>query len=128
MKPLVYLLLILALLPSCSNNGVNENEATNITESSVSDSLKEKFIPYFSGVWTLSDYIDDLAKTKSPLKSSDKLNQIVLMIFSEKPQGNKIPVASSCSPADVCTGRNLSKSTALKNSGAHFSIIIPLYS
>lgn len=97
MKHLIYLLSILTLLSSCSNNGKQERAVVKNDEvlSSNPEKLKKTFMPYFSGVWTLSEYIDDLAKTKSPLKSSDKLNQIVLMIFSEEPQDNKIPVSSS---------------------------------
>lgn len=38
--------------------------------------LIEKFKPFLSGVWVTSDYIDDIVKTKSPLKSSEKLTFI----------------------------------------------------
>lgn len=96
MKHLAYLLLILTILTSCSNNGINENRIiTNESLSMESEKLKEKFIPYFSGVWTLSEYIEDLPKTKSPLKSSEKLNGVTVIVFSERPKDEKLEVSSS---------------------------------
>ena len=38
--------------------------------------LAEKFKPFLNGYWVTSDYIDDLAKTRSPVKSSEKLTYI----------------------------------------------------
>lgn len=37
------------------------------------DKLIEKFKPFLNGIWVTSDYLDDIARTKSPLKSSEKL-------------------------------------------------------
>lgn len=45
------------------------------------DSLKQIFSPILNGVWVINDYIKEIEKTKSPLKSKDKLNGIVTMVI-----------------------------------------------
>lgn len=51
-------------------------------------------MPYFTGVWTLSDYVDDLTQTKSPFKSYDKLNVVTEIVFSETTNNDTLFVAS----------------------------------
>lgn len=59
MKP-VYIIICFCFI-SC---GTTEKQATH------SDELIKKFKPFLHGTWIPADYIDDIAKTKSPLKSS----------------------------------------------------------
>jgi hypothetical protein len=46
--------------------------------------LAKQFSPLLNGVWVVSDYIDDIAKTRSPLRSSGKLATITEMILDMK--------------------------------------------
>jgi hypothetical protein len=96
MKQIICCLLILFIQISCSNKEVTEDSIiTNESSSLDSETLREKFMPYFSGVWTMSEYLEDLAETKSPLKSSEKLNGITVIIFGEGPKANEVAVSSS---------------------------------
>jgi len=87
MKQLSYLLLALFILTSCSNNKVSTSNQV--------DNLKQHFIPILNGVWVLTDYIEEIEKTQSPLKASDKLNGIVAMDIDENMQSDTIFVGIS---------------------------------
>lgn len=91
MKHLTILILLLLILTSCTNEKTHsvDNQANQI------DSLKEKFVPILNGVWVLSTYIDEIEKTKSPLKSSEKLQDIVTLIINATIKSDSIEVGAS---------------------------------
>ncbi len=91
MKHLIYLFLTCVILTSCSNNKSLEtnNEANQM------DSLKQKFIPIFNGVWVLTDYIEAIEQTKSPLKSASILQGVVAMTIDATTKYDSIDVGAS---------------------------------
>ncbi len=91
MRKLTYIFLTFILLTSCSNDKTStaDNKANQI------DSLKEIFVPVLNGVWVLTDYINEIEKTKSPLKSSDKLNGIVALVIDATTKHDSIEVGAS---------------------------------
>lgn len=94
MKDLTYILLITSILTSCSNYGDNNSLSSTSETKHDTEKLKKNFTPYFTGVWTLSEYIDDLTQTKSPLKSYDKLTAVSEIVFSETTNNDTLLVAS----------------------------------
>lgn len=78
MKALIYLLLALGIFTSCST----DNSTTTDEPNSI-DSLRQNFNTVFKGVWVLSDYLEAIEKTKSLLKSSDKLEGVVTMVIDK---------------------------------------------
>jgi hypothetical protein len=61
MKYLVVIVSFFIALYSCQTTGKKENQPNE---------LIEKFKPFLHGTWVPVDYINDIVKTKSPLKSS----------------------------------------------------------
>lgn len=70
MRKLIYTTITLLLLTGFSV-GKSENVDNNLN---VKDSLKQVYISRMNGVWVMTDYIDDIQKNKSPLKSFGLLN------------------------------------------------------
>ncbi|WP_028981125.1 hypothetical protein [Sporocytophaga myxococcoides] len=91
MKDLLCILGSVILLTNCSNS----NTSTIEKESNQLDSLKQKFVPILNGVWVLTDYINSIEQTKSPVKSSNKLRGVVTMIIDETINSDSIDVGSS---------------------------------
>lgn len=91
MKQLAYIILTFFILSSCSN----EKSSSTNNDTKQIDSLKQNFIPIFNGIWVLTDYIDGIEQTKSPLKSADKLQGIVTMIINETNPSDSIEVGLS---------------------------------
>jgi hypothetical protein len=91
MRQLTFIFLIFFILTSCSN------EKTSNTENDVSesDSLKKSFTPIFKGIWVLTDYINKIEKTRSPLKSADKLKGVVTMIIDGTDNSDSIEIGAS---------------------------------
>jgi hypothetical protein len=48
------------------------------------DVLRKKFVPYLQGTWVKTDYINDIAKTKSPFRSYSKLGGVVSLVIDAK--------------------------------------------
>src|SRR5258706_9792077 len=67
MKYFNSLVFLLITLISCHTTGKDAKQPNE---------LIRKFKPFLNGIWITADYIDDVGKTKSPLKSSEKLNFI----------------------------------------------------
>lgn len=91
MRQLTYIILTTFILTSCSNDKTStaDNGSNNV------DSLKQIFAPILSGVWVMTDYINEIEKTKSPLKASDKLQGVVTMIFSGSITSDSVDVGAS---------------------------------
>ncbi|MCB9047555.1 MAG: hypothetical protein H6550_15585 [Chitinophagales bacterium] len=88
-KILIALSLIVAFAACGSDNGNKTNGPSPIE-------LQTSFAPNIKGVWVLTDYVDDLGKTKSPKASSDKLQGIVSMdIDPEIVSGDSAIVSAS---------------------------------
>ena len=91
MKYIITELAIYILLTSCETSKRTDNPEANIMRDSIAS-----FDPLFHGVWVKSDYVNKILKTKSPYKSSDKLNGIVtLIIDTQKQTQDSLPVGSS---------------------------------
>jgi len=81
-KIIIFSFGIFLLIISCSNNKKNTNNSSQTTLKT--DSLKQVFCPIIGGVWVISDYIEEIKKTKSPQKSSNHLGFISAMVIYEK--------------------------------------------
>ena len=68
MKYSITVALIILIFSSCKTKDKKPGQDSN--------PLIEKFKPYLNGVWVSKEYVDDVKKNKSPLKSSDKLTFI----------------------------------------------------
>ncbi|MCR6641239.1 MAG: hypothetical protein NVV82_20130 [Sporocytophaga sp.] len=90
MKQFINIILLVCILTGCSNKTSNIEK-----RSSLIDSLKHNYIPILIGVWVSTDYINEIEKTKSPNKSSSKLNGIVTMLITGDTQGDSIQVGAS---------------------------------
>jgi len=115
MKNKVYLCLIIVFLCFFNLNSAhtfdylrysNDNNNLCIGKDNISftDSLKQKFIPIIQGVWVLTDYINEIEATQSPIKSMHKLMQpnpmhildeIVTMVIDVTNQSDTINVGAS---------------------------------
>ncbi len=74
MKYTIVVSSLFIILSSC--NSITDKQPQKPT-----NELVERFKPFLHGVWIQADYIDDIAKTKSPFKSSEKLTFISEMII-----------------------------------------------
>lgn len=91
MNQLTYIFLTFFIVTSCSND---KTSTTGNNENSI-DSLKLSFISVLNGVWVLTDYIDAIEQTRSPLKSADKLQGVVTMIIDGTISSDSIEVGAS---------------------------------
>ena len=66
MKYTGFIVLIVLLFYACGTTDKKSDHQVN--------RLLEKFKPYLHGIWVSKDYIDNIEKTKSPIKSSDMLH------------------------------------------------------
>jgi len=90
MRQLTYLILTIVILASCSNDKTSTDKNASQVES-----LKQNLIPIFKGVWLLSDYIEAIDQTKSPLRSADKLKDVVTMVIDGTSQSDSMEVSAS---------------------------------
>lgn len=88
MKQIAYITLIFSLLICGSIN-------KSLAADNEIDNLKQNFIPILKGVWVLTDYINKIEETKSPLKSADKLQGVVTMIIKDTAKTDSIVVEVS---------------------------------
>ncbi|MBS1771577.1 MAG: hypothetical protein JST82_01865 [Bacteroidetes bacterium] len=68
MKKCIFFLSVLVVLFGCKS-----------TPPKSGAELMKDFAPHIDGVWVMTDYINDLSKTKSPLASANKLDGVVSM-------------------------------------------------
>jgi hypothetical protein len=98
MKQLTFIFLALIALVNCSNKKISISD-NNINDISLIDNnidgLKQNFLPIINGIWVLTDYINEIEKTKSPIKSRHKLDGIVTMVIDAKNQSDSIKVGAS---------------------------------
>src|ERR1043165_6763042 len=59
------------------------------------DGGRQSFPSVFKGVWVVTDYIKDVERTKSPMRSSEKLSGVATLVFSEKMQADSLTVNAS---------------------------------
>lgn len=91
MRILIFILIIGFFLTSCSNEKKQAIEKTPV----LVDSLSQKFPSDFNGNWVLTDYINEIEKTKSPVKSSNKLEGVVAIIIGGNVKGDSLEVQAS---------------------------------
>lgn len=91
MRHLVRIILTLSILTSCL---IGETSTTDKGVNKI-DSLKKNFKPILKGIWVLTEYINEIERTKSPLKSADKLQNVVTMIIDGINQSDTIDVGVS---------------------------------
>ena len=77
MRIFISLVFTIFIFGSCANKQNQKLDEPRAQK----DSLREIFAPVLKGVWVLTDYINEIEKTKSPLKASSKLQNIVSMSF-----------------------------------------------
>jgi len=85
MRQITYIILAIFILAGCSNDRPSADNNVNQAER-----LKQNLIPIFKGVWVLTDYIDAINQTKSPLRSADKLQAVVTMVFDGTLQSDSV--------------------------------------
>jgi len=91
MKQFLFIFLTISLLTNCSNK-----ETSNVVEKPNNVArIKQNFIHQLPGIWVLTDYINDIEKTRSPIKSSDKLHGIVSMRIKEDIKTDSIDIGAS---------------------------------
>jgi len=95
MKNSLYLLFIITTFLSCKSNtkkAAIDSNATNLPSDS-SQALIKKFKPVIQGVWVKADYINKVAKTKSPAEAEDEAIGITIMnINTDKIKGDSLVV------------------------------------
>jgi len=72
-----------------------KKESSSEFEVNEIDSLKKYFTPVFKGTWVLTDYIEAIEQTKSPLKASDKLQDVVSMVIDTPLNSDSVEVGAS---------------------------------
>ncbi|MEA5256345.1 hypothetical protein VB264_01030 [Arcicella aquatica] len=91
MRILIFILITGFFLTSCSNEKKQTIEKTPV----LVDSLPQKNPSDFNGNWVLTDYINEIEKTKSPVKSSNKLEGVVAIIIGGTVKGDSLEVQAS---------------------------------
>ena len=91
MRILIFILITLFFLGSCSNEKKQTIEKTPVHN----DTLTLNFPSDFKGNWVLTDYINEIGKTKSPVKSSNKLEGVVAIIIGSAIKGDSLEVQAS---------------------------------
>lgn len=88
MKKLLLAASIIAIFAAaCNSNSSNKEEAKDLVGT---------FKPIVSGAWVMTDYINELNKTKSPLAASAKLKDVVsLNIDFSMLKGDSVDVSAS---------------------------------
>lgn len=109
------------LIISCRNNGRNNG---NITRLSETDSLENVFLPIINGDWARVEYVEDLRKTLSPLKTYDNIgeNDCALYINSKRVSNDSLLVYVSFGG-----GGSTFYSTHFKKGGKPNSILLERY-
>lgn len=99
MKRIFILFLLIVLMGACKSNSSNSSKDslnnTSANNSKPSDAeiqaLIKKFKPIIEGAWVKADYIEKIAKTKSPLVASDLATWITAFnIDTKKIKGDSI--------------------------------------
>lgn len=84
MKNLILIISVACVFASCAGN--NKNAATDTLAATPSTieakKLIQEFTPIIEGAWVKLDYIQEIARTKSPLKAAHKAGNITTFIFS----------------------------------------------
>ena len=80
-------------MSSCSHNRSVKEENKSLTV----EDIKQSLLPAFRGVWVKTDYITAIEKTKSPAKSSAKLQGFVTLIIDKEAVGDSLEIGSSYS-------------------------------
>ncbi len=83
MKLTVIIFSIFLILSGCSSDKIKL------------DSVRQISSPIFKGVWVSTDYIDQIQKTKSPLKSASKLLGVASMLFGGNSNSESLHVGIS---------------------------------
>jgi hypothetical protein len=91
MKHFTTIILTVLTLISCSN----EKRKTDTNSINHVDSLRQDFNSFYKGVWVLTDYIEEIKKTKSTLKSAKKLVDITTMIIKQEMKGDSVEIGIS---------------------------------
>ena len=91
MKQLTHLIIIAIILTNCSNAQIKSID-NKITQT---DNSKKTILSSLKGVWVSTDYINEISKTKSPLKSSNKLKGVVTMIIDRHQVGDSLEIGIS---------------------------------
>ncbi|MFN8713875.1 MAG: hypothetical protein ACK5Z2_13600 [Bacteroidota bacterium] len=90
MRPFLCIILASFFGASCSNEKTSTNVQTN-----QADSLKQIFAPILKGTWVLTNYMNAIAQTKSPLKSAEKLQGFVALHINDANQSDSMAVDAS---------------------------------
>lgn len=91
MRQLTIFFLAALILTSCS---IEKRKTETKTTNNV-DSLRQNFNSVFKGVWVLTDYLEEIKKTKSALESANKLEDITTMIINEESKGDSAEIGIS---------------------------------
>lgn len=91
MRQLIVFFLTALILMSCSS----EKRKSDTNTINNVDSLRHDFNSVFKGVWVLTDYIEEIVKTKSALKSANKLKDITEMIINEESKCDSVEIGIS---------------------------------
>jgi hypothetical protein len=89
----IYPLILAAFIISSSCSNEKTSGLSNKTKEDAS--LKQQFIPALNGIWVLTDYINEIERTLSPLKSSEKLHGIVSMEINTTAASDSIEVGAN---------------------------------
>ena len=91
MRHFTTIILTVLTLISCSN----EKRKTDTNSINHVDSLRQDFNSVYKGVWVLTDYIEEIKKTKSALKSAKKLEDITTLIIKQETKGDSAEIGIS---------------------------------
>lgn len=89
MKSSIVILIITVTFSFCSNDNASIKTGSKIGSA---ENFRQNFVPTLTGSWLMTDYMTEIEKTKSALKSAGKLQDVVEMITDGKTTNDTLEV------------------------------------
>ncbi len=89
MKFSIVILIVTVTFSFCSNDNASKKTAS---KTGSAENFRQNFVPTLTGSWLMTDYMTEIEKTKSALKSAGKLQDVVEMITDGKTTNDTLEV------------------------------------
>ena len=89
MKFSIVILIITVTFSFCSNDNASTKTGS---KTGSAENFRQNFVPTLTGSWLMTDYMTEIEKTKSALKSAGKLQDVVEMITDGKTTNDTLEV------------------------------------